>query len=99
MIYKTINLPLVTSDIINAVAYYKEINPKLANQFLLRIKEAKDFIEIAPFSFQIKYLQVRTVLLKQFPYHLHYVIDEERNLVVVLAIIHSYKEPKEYSNR
>lgn len=31
MIYKTINFPLVTSDIINAVDYYKEINIKLAN--------------------------------------------------------------------
>ncbi len=99
MIYKIVNRPLVTSDILNAVDFYKEINPKLAHQFLLRIKEAIDYIEKSPFSFQIKYNQVRTVLLKQFPYQIHYLVDEERNTVVILAIIHSYRNPDDFTKR
>jgi hypothetical protein len=99
MIYKIVNRPLVTSDILNAVDFYKEINPKLANQFLLRIKEATVYIEKSPSSFQIKYNQVRTLLLKQFPYQIHYLIDEDRKVVVILAIIHSYNNPRDFTKR
>lgn len=99
MIYKIVNRPFVTSDILNAVDFYKEINPKLAQQFLLRIKEAIDYIEKSPSSFQIKHNQVRTLLLKQFPYQIHYLIDEERKAVVILAIIHSYRNPRDFTKR
>lgn len=99
MIYKIVNRSLVKSDILNAVDFYKEINPKLAHQFLLRVEEATNYIEINPFLFQIKYNQVRTLLLKQFPYQIHYIIDEERNIVVILAIIHSYRNPKDFTKR
>jgi hypothetical protein len=74
MKYKILNRPDVKSDIINAVEYYKNINPELAKQFLYRIREAKEYILLVPFGFQIKYKEVRTLLLKQFPYHIHYII-------------------------
>ncbi len=32
--YQTVNKPLVYVDILNAVEFYKEINPNLAHQFL-----------------------------------------------------------------
>lgn len=99
MSYTFVNRPKVNSDILNIVDYYKEINPQLPKEFLNRIKEAKIYIEKSPLGFQIKYREVRTVLLKQFPYHIHYIIDEPKKLVVVLAIIHSYKNPLDYSGR
>jgi len=42
---------------------------------------------------------VRTVLLKQFPYHIHYLIDDDKKQIVVLAIIHAYKNPADFSGR
>jgi len=99
MIYSIKNRPLVEADIINAIEYYKEISPKLAQHFLLRVKEAKQHIAQTPFGFQIKYNNVRTILLQQFPYHIHYLINDNQKQIVILAIIHSHKEPKDYSNR
>lgn len=99
MIYKIVNRPLVASDILAAIDFYTVINPKLALQFLSRIEEAKQYIENSPFSFQKKYGQVRSILLKQFPFQIHYLIDEEKNVVVILAIIHSYRNPKNYEKR
>lgn len=99
MSYSFVNRTAVRLDIINATDFYKNINPELAKQFLFRIREAKEYISRAPFSFQIKYKEVRTLLLKQFPYHIHYLIDDTKQQIIILAIIHAYKNPTDYTNR
>ena len=99
MSYSFLNRPNVRTDIINATDYYKNINPELAKQFLFRIREAKAYIARSPLGFQIKYNLVRTLLLKQFPYHIHYLIDDTQKQIIILAVIHAYKNPTDYSNK
>lgn len=99
MSYTFVNKPAVTFDIEDVVDYYKSINPELATAFLDRIDEAKKYIADFPLAFQIKYKNVRTVLLEQFPYHIHYIVDDSKKQIVVLAVIHAYRNPKDYSNR
>ena len=99
MSYSFVNRPTVRVDIIDATDYYKNINPELTKQFLFRIREAKAYIVRSPLGFQVKYNKVRTLLLKQFPYHIHYLIDDTQKQIIILAIIHAYKNPKDYSNR
>jgi plasmid stabilization system protein ParE len=99
MSYYFVNRPAVRLDIINATDYYKTINPELAKQFLFRIREAKAYITESPLGFQIKYNGVRTRLLKQFPYHIHYLIDDAKQQIIILAVIHAYKNPTDYSKR
>lgn len=99
MSYFFVNRPSVRLDIINATNYYKNINPELAKQFLFRIREAKSYISLSPLGFQIKYNKVRTLLLKQFPYHIHYIIDDKRQQIIILAVIHAYKNLADYSIR
>lgn len=99
MIHTFVNKPKVIFDIEDIVDYYKSINPELATAFLDRVEEAKKYIADFPEAFPIKYKNVRTVLLEQFPYHIHYIIDDATKQIVVLAVIHAYKNPKDYSNR
>jgi plasmid stabilization system protein ParE len=99
MRYQIVNRPSVKTDIINAVSYYKIISPELARQFLFRLREASESIILYPQSFEKKYKNVRTILLKQFPFHIHYLIDDIHHHIIVLAIIHAYKNPTDYSNR
>jgi plasmid stabilization system protein ParE len=99
MNYSFVNKPAVTADITNAIAYYKNINPELAKQFLFRIREAESYIARTPLGFQVKYNGVRTLLLKQFPYHIHYFVDDAKKQIIILAIIHAYRNPKDYSAR
>ena len=91
--------PTVKSDLINATEYYRKIKPELAKQFLFRIREAKTHIALSPMGFQIRYKEIRTVILKQFPYHIHYLIDDTLKQIVILAVVHAYKNPTDYSNR
>lgn len=89
----------VESDLLDVTEYYNGINPKLSREFIARIREATAHILKTPLGFQIKYKNVRTVLLKQFPFHIHYIVEEEKNQIIILAIIHSYRNPQDYSNR
>lgn len=99
MSYTFINRPAVQADIINAVDYYKKISPKLAKQFLFRIREAKIAIKRSPLAFEIKYKDVRTFMLKQFPFHIHYIINDNQRQIIILAIIHAHRNPTDYSIR
>jgi plasmid stabilization system protein ParE len=81
------------------VRYYEQFSPKLGQQFLQRLKEANHFLATMPKGFQKKYKAVRTLLLKLFPYHMHYFIDDKNQTIIVLAIIHSYRNPKDYTLR
>lgn len=99
MTYHVVNRPGVRSDIKSAVDHYNAISPVLAQQFLSRLREAKDYIVLYPLAFEVKYKNVRTLLLKQFPFHIHYMIDEERQQIIILAVIHAYKNPTDYSFR
>lgn len=99
MSYIFVNKPKVTYDIEDIVDYYVSINSELAIAFLDRVEEAKKYISDFPEAFQIKYKNVRTVLLEQFPYHIHYIVDDAKKQIVVLAVIHAYKNPKDYSGR
>lgn len=99
MNYHFVNKPTVIFDIEDIVDHYIKNTPDLANKFLDRLEEAKKYIDDFPTAFQIKYKNVRTVLLKQFPYHIHYIVDDTKKQIVVLAIIHAYKNPKDYSIR
>jgi plasmid stabilization system protein ParE len=94
MSYAFVNRPNVKVDIEQAVKYYKAINPNLARKFIERLKEAKLYISKSPYSFQIKYNFVRTILLKQFPFHIHYLIGESQKKIIVLAILHAYRNTK-----
>lgn len=89
----------VQDDVSEAVEYYRQFNPQLANQFIFRIREAIYFLIRAPFACQIKYKDVRTLILKQFPFHIHYIINESKQEIVILAIIHAYRNPNDYSSR
>ena len=99
MNYSLVNRPAVKSDILDAINHYKTIGSEIPKQFLFRLREAKAYIAKSPVGFQIKYKNVRTLLLKQFPYHIHYIINDDKKQIIILAIIHAYKNPQDYTNR
>lgn len=88
--------PRVAVDIENAVEYYYQINPLLALQFLDRIEEAKQIIINTIEGFEVKYKTVRTVLLKQFPFHIHYIISKEQQKIIILAVLPAKADPQKW---
>jgi plasmid stabilization system protein ParE len=95
MVYR----PFVKEDLQNAVDYYKNISPKLAKEFLFRIKEAKNYIYNNPEADDIMYKEIRMHSLYQFPYHIHYFVDNKNEQIVVLAVAFSKREDLNFIRR
>lgn len=45
------------------------------------------------------YQDVRMHLIKQFPYHLHYFYDDDREVIVVIAVEFGKRENLDFSER
>jgi len=86
-------------DVRNGRDYYKGINHVLPKQFLERIKKAKVFLSKNPYANDFVYQPVRTYLLRPFPYHLHYYLDEEKRKVVVIAVAFAKRKNIDFSDR
>lgn len=96
---KLIYRPLVKQDLQNAVNYYKNISPNLAKDFLYRVREAKKYIALNPQGDDIMYREIRMHNLNQFPYHIHYYIDNKNKQIIILAIAFSKRDNLNFSKR
>lgn len=79
-------------DYKDALHYYKEINPKLSSRFNQSFKESLKTLKDNPELFQIRFDDVRILILKTFPYLMHFTIYE--NLIVIKAFYHSSRNSK-----
>jgi hypothetical protein len=97
--YKVVVTNLAKDDIKKARDYYKNISTNLGKQFLERIKESRLFISENPNANDVIYQDVRMHYLKQFPYHLHYFLDEERDRIAIIAVEFAKRENLDFSDR
>ena len=96
---KFVNRPLVKFDLQKAKDYYKNISPKLATDFINRIREAKKFIALNPEGDDVMYNKIRMQNIYQFPYHIHYYVDNENKRIVILAIEFSKRDDLDFTHR
>jgi hypothetical protein len=87
MNYKIFIVEEAKIDLSQSIDWYKNINPKLAKRFLESFKEGVSIIRKEPLHFQIRYDDVRIVMLNTFPYLIHYTLD--KNTIIIKAIYHS----------
>ena len=71
----------------------------LAGAFISRIREGKNYISQNPLGDDIMYKEIRMHFIKQFPYHIHYYIDQNKKQIVIIAIEFSKREDLDFSNR
>ncbi len=97
--HKVVLTEFAKQDIKKGKEYYQNISSRLAKQFLERIKEARIFISENPNANDVMYQEIRMHLIKQFPYHLHYFLDEKRNIIVIIAIEFAKRKNLDFSER
>jgi mRNA-degrading endonuclease RelE of RelBE toxin-antitoxin system len=99
MIYKVLYHPLFQDDIQQAIDWYNEQQDKLGNELYYIIRIQIEKITENPFSFSIKYNDTRTALISKFPYSIHYSVDEESKTIILKAIFHTSRNPKQWKKR
>jgi ParE toxin of type II toxin-antitoxin system, parDE len=80
-------------DIEEAVNYYNEQLWGLGNKFLLDLDKVYKAIQLNPFFASVKYDNVRCAAFKKFPFSVHYEIDEKKEVVIIVAVFNTWKNP------
>lgn len=88
-------LKATEKDIDMAFEYYSSINSKLGKRFIKLLNAAFNDLEKNPF-YQIRYDNFRMKIIRKFPYVIHYVIDENRQVVLVYGVRCTYQNPDSY---
>lgn len=97
--YKAIILPLAKQDIKEAAHWYNERQHGLGKRFTLHLRQKVNFIRQNPKAVAIRYDNVRTAVLDVFPYMVHFVLDEEKQLVIVSAVLSTHQDPERWKER
>ncbi len=97
MKYEIIIRPEAESDLHDAFNWYEERVKGLGANFLLNVEAAIELILRTPEAFTPIYKNTRRALVRKFPFGIHYLLD--KNKIIVLAVFHVKRNPKELSKR
>ena len=84
--------PQVEFDIDDAIEFYNSKNKSLGTKFYESVRNAIRSLESHAY-YEVKYDNVRTLLINKFPYMIHFTVNEKSKVVTVLAVICCYKNP------
>jgi plasmid stabilization system protein ParE len=97
--YKVRISPDALLDIQEATNWYNEQVPKLGTRFQDDTKNQINKLKNNALKHSIRYADVRCALIKKFPFLIHFVVDEDNQLVEIFAILHTSRNPKIWEKR
>jgi plasmid stabilization system protein ParE len=89
--------PEAEADLANARDWYEQQRVGLGAEFLLCVEEVLERIDRTPEIYMVVYHDVRRALTRRFPYAVYYRIAS--NDVVVVGILHTRRDPREWQSR
>jgi plasmid stabilization system protein ParE len=81
------------SEFINAVSWYEMQAAGLGERFLQNTLKLTDLIVSQPMLFEIKQSGYRETKISHFPFLLVYRIDPDQQIVVIVAVFHTSRNP------
>lgn len=79
-------------EFINSAKFYEGRVVGLGKRFKQEIRNQLDLIQNNPKSAELKYKDIRVLVIKTFPFTIHYKIEKE--YIVIVAIFHSSRNPE-----
>ena len=89
--------PEAEADLANARDWYERQRAGLGAEFLLCVEEVLERIGRTPEMYMMVHHDVRRALTRRFPYAVYYRVAG--NDVVVLGILHTRRDPREWQSR
>lgn len=88
-------LPKAYEELLNAWEWYEEKQTGLGDRFREEVGRTIQYILDNPYYFQLRHKNYREATTQVFPFLLVYVIDENKKLVIITAIFHCSRNPKQ----
>jgi plasmid stabilization system protein ParE len=84
-------------DIQEATDWYNKQVPGLGKRFQNQVRKQINALRITAKHYSIRYSDVRCILIKNFPFLIHFVLRD--NQVEVFAVIHTSRNPKIWESK
>lgn len=94
MKYKVKIEPQALTDIQEITNWYNEKKTGLGKRFQTSVVKQIDGLCKNPHVCAIRYKEIRCLLVKKFPYMVHFYISEESKTIEILAVISTSRNPK-----
>ncbi len=97
--YKVFISPSATDDVKKASKWYNKQKLGLGKKFVTSIRSTMVYIKENPYIAKIRFDDVHVVVVKQFPFSIHYKIKEELKTILIHAVLHDSRNPDLWSDR
>ena len=87
--------PEAELDILESAKWYEEKQKNLGVRFLDEIDEKLKLVAQNPLNYQVRYKTIRMALVEHFPYAIHFLIEEEK--IIVLAVLGTREDPEKWN--
>ncbi len=94
MRYSLFVKPEAELDIMKSAKWYEGKQENLGIRFLDEVDDKLSLITQDPLHYQIRYKNTRWALVDHFPYAIHFIIEEDK--VIVLAVLGTREDPEKW---
>jgi len=86
-------------DIQKTTDWYNEQLKGLGSRFHRQVISQVNSLKKNPMAYAIRYGNVSCMMVRKFPFMVHFVVNENQKLVEVFAIYHTSRNPKIWEDR
>lgn len=97
--YRLVVDPDALEDIQKATDWYNEQLSGLGSRFQKQVVRQINSLKKNPLIYAIRYSEVRCMMVKKFPFIIHFSINEEKQRVEVFAVFHTSRNPEIWLER
>ncbi len=91
--------PEALKDIQEATNWYNKQSLGLGSRFQKQVIVQINSLKCNPSAYAVRYAEVRCMIIKKFPFMVHFTIDENKKLVEVFATFHTSRNPRIWEER
>jgi plasmid stabilization system protein ParE len=97
--YKIVIIPLAIEDIRESALWYEARLKGLGKRFTSEVRERIRSIRQNPRIANVRYENVRAVVLIAYPFMIHYILDESKRTVIIIGVLHTSRNPEYWKTR
>ena len=99
MDYSLVYAAEVFDDLQQNVNWYNEKQAGLGARFFKAVKERISQIAKNPYSIVIRYENIRCAKVTGFLFMIHFIINQEINIIKIIAVFNTYRDPEIWKKR